>query len=324
MRGPGRTGRRLAVAALTIGVATWVTRAAFARTHRRWLDNEDPTGGDALGEPDAVRSVAIGADGTELAVAIAGPADATTTFVLAHCWTGDRRIWAPVARLLAEEHRVVTWDHRGHGASTIGDAGLTIDALADDVRAVLEHVDATDAVLVGHSMGGMASQAFAIRHPEVARRRLRGLALVATACDSVARTPVVKVLLPGLRAPGVTWTLALPRVGPALVRWTVGEIACISHLHAVRETFVATPASTRDALAMAMSAMDLSDGLPAIDLPVTVVSGTRDLLTPPARSRRIVELIPGARLEVIPGAGHMLPCEAPGRLAEILLASAGR
>ena len=66
--------------------------------------------------------------------------------------------------------RAVAFDSRGHGESVVGETGHSIDNLADDVRSVLEALDLRDAVLVGHSMGGMAVQAFAIRHPDVAAR----------------------------------------------------------------------------------------------------------------------------------------------------------
>ena len=55
-----------------------------------------------------------------------------------------------------------------------------------------------------------------------------------------------------------------------------------------------------------------------VDLPVIVVSGTRDLLTPLPRNQRIVDLVDGARLELVDGAGHMLPCEAPDRIVAVI------
>ena len=61
--------------------------------------------------------------------------------VLAHCYTGSRGVWAPVARRLVDKgYRVVLWDQRGHGASTVGSDGLTIDRLGEDLREVLESV----------------------------------------------------------------------------------------------------------------------------------------------------------------------------------------
>ena len=70
--------------------------------------------------------------------------------------------------------------------------------------------------------------------------------------------------------------------------------------------------------------MDLSERLPEVDVPAVVVVGTRDQLTPVSHARRLAELLPKARLEVLPDAGHMLPFEHPDKVAELIrsLASA--
>ena len=63
------------------------------------------------------------------------------------------------------------------------ESGHSVDNLADDVRSVLEALDLHDAILVGHSMGGMAIQAFVIRHPHIAHERARGMVLMSTAAE---------------------------------------------------------------------------------------------------------------------------------------------
>ena len=84
------------------------------------------------------------------------------------------RCGRPVAhRLLEAGHQVVLYDQRGHGESTVGDDGFTIPRLGADLRAVLEAVDARDAVLAGHSMGGMTIQSLVAHHPDVVDERVR-------------------------------------------------------------------------------------------------------------------------------------------------------
>src|SRR3546814_12470541 len=84
---------------------------------------------------------------------------------LVHCWTGRSSFWATVARrLVLAGHRVVLYDQRGHGLSTPGDLAPSIDAIGNDLHAVRTAVDARDAVLVGHSMGGMTIQFYAALH----------------------------------------------------------------------------------------------------------------------------------------------------------------
>src|SRR5205823_13141575 len=76
-------------------------------------------------------------------------------------------------------------DGRRHGEPTGGTTGHSIENLAEDVRSVLEALDLREVVLVGHSMGGMAVQAFAVHHPDVARERVAGLVLMSTAARLV-------------------------------------------------------------------------------------------------------------------------------------------
>ena len=310
--------KRTALVGGAVATAAGVA-AAGVLAARRWARADDPTTGDPLGLPDGEDVIIESADGAKLAVRVMGPGDGEWV-VLAHCWTGDRRTWAPVVRLLVDAgHRVAVYDQRGHGESTVGGDGCTLEALGDDVRAVLEGMDVTDAVLAGHSMGGMSIMSFCARHPDVAKERIAGVGLVATTSGRINRArgfngPVLGII--GSRA--VTQLVGNKRVGPALVRRTIGRRPAIAPLLGVAETFAATDPKVRSSFLGAMLAMDLEDGLAAIDIPTVIVCGTRDLLTPLRHSKLLAETIPGARLVVLPDCGHMLPCEAPQEVAEAL------
>jgi pimeloyl-ACP methyl ester carboxylesterase len=184
---------------------------------------------------------------------------------------------------------------------------------------VLEHVDARGATVVGHSMGGMAVQALLVERPEVVEARVAAVVLASTACDDVggpdALRPVTSRML---ASPAFDRALATPRLGRRMLRGVVGRHAHPSHLGAVRDLLVATPVLTRTDLAAAMAALDLSEVLARVELPVTVVVGSKDRLTPPRQSRRLADVVPGASLQVIPGAGHMLSLEAPDELADLI------
>lgn len=289
--------------------------AAGAVATRRWAAAHDPTEGEPLGLPDGDDLVVAAPDGAQLATRVAGPADGPV-IVLVHGWTNDRRVWGAVAkRLVATGHRVVLYDQRGHGGSTVGSGGLAIDALAVDLRAVLEHLDVRDAVVAGHSMGGMAAQAFAIAHREVLEDRVAALLLVASACDRAGRG--------GWRGVFTDWgiadrVLALSVLAPFLVRFSVGRRPHLGHLAAQRDLFTATPPAIRRQLRAAMRAMDLSRSLGEIAVPVHIVTGQRDQLLAVARSERIAQLITHAELTVLDDCGHMLPWEAPDELVDIL------
>jgi non-heme chloroperoxidase len=307
----------LLVAAVSAGAGAVVSR-------RRWSRADDPTEGRPLGLPAGSEHRVRTGDGTALAVLDMG--DATQPpIVLAHGWTADRRVWAAVARrLMAEGRRVVVYDQRGHGASTIGWDGMTIEALADDLRAVLEAVDAHDSVIGGHSMGGMGAQMFALRHPDVLAERVKALVLISTAAAHVSSSQLAARATGRLMgSPAVQRAMASDTVGPFLVRGSHGRRVSLTALDATRGSWLGTRPEVRAGFLPALAHLDLTTRLPAVKIPTVVVTGSRDTLLPARRSRQIASLIPGARLEVLPGAGHQLPFETPERLAAILAAAAG-
>ncbi len=315
--------RTLWLAAAVAGAGALTAVPVLAR--RRWTRAEDPTGGEPLVLPPGTERAVYSPDGARIAVLDCGPPSAPA-IVAVHGWTADRRVWGPVARRLVDAgRRVVIYDQRGHGASTVGTSGYTLDAIADDLRAVLEGLDLREAVVVGHSMGGIAAETFAVRHKEVLAERVATLVLVATLSKYLARNK--RVLEAGywsVTSPLVQRAYGSRRVGPLLVRNSVGKQPVWSHLVATQESFVATPPSVRGGFLRAMAGLDLDDSLSAISVPVIVIAGTRDTLTPYSRNRAIAEAIPGARLETVQGAGHQLEFEAPDRLARILLDASER
>ncbi|MGH9058731.1 MAG: alpha/beta fold hydrolase, partial [Acidimicrobiales bacterium] len=189
---------------------------------------------------------------------------------------------------------------------------------------VLEHLDAREAVLVGHSMGGMAAQAFAVRHKEILADRVGALVLVGTTATGVA-APGLESLGPALlRSRGCTRVMRSSAVGPFLVRHTVGQHAVWDHLAVTAELVAATPPDVRADFFTAMAALDLTADLPGVTVPTFVVSGTKDRLLPHPLSNRIANLIPGARLVALDGAGHQLMFEQPDRVAEVIVEAAER
>ena len=310
--------RRSAVAAAgAIGLASGAV-GALVLAGRRWRAAEDPCAATVLDRAGAREFKVERPDGAVLDGVVVGPAGAPMV-VLSHCWTGSRAVWEPVAaRLVAAGRQVVLYDQRGHGGSTMGPAAPTVEVLGDDLAAVLEAVDARQAVLAGHSMGGMTLQALAVGRPDVVAERVRAMVLAGTAGFGVAAgllsAPVRFVS--GSRA---TERLMAGRLGPALSRGTVGRRPRQAHLLATRDAWLSMPPDVRRQFLIALQAMDFRAGLAGVAVPTTVVVGSRDLLTPPRLGRALAAAIPGAHLVEVPGAGHMLPFEEPDRLAEIVL-----
>lgn len=317
--GSHRTRRRVAfigagVAAAGVG-AVLATRRARTATSPGLHEFDRADHSDDL---DGTEQTLTSIDGAELAVTTAGPDDAPVV-VLAHCWTGSRNTWAPVARrLLAAGCRVVRWDQRGHGLSRAGHRGHTVEALGDDLATVLRGLDLHDVVLVGHSMGGMTVQSLATHHPELFHERAKAAVLVATAAYSLG--PAAKGPLPSLvEAAWVERLFERPGVGDLLVRGTFGRQAHPHHVRATADDFRACEPRIRAEFARSMATMDLRTGIAGIDVPTTILVGTRDTLTPLPASRMLAATIPGAELEILPGYGHMLPYEAPEVVVDAVL-----
>jgi pimeloyl-ACP methyl ester carboxylesterase len=306
-----------APAAVVLGAEAMVTAGAVAGARqRRSRHGGDPCGPAGFALPDSEVGVVRTEDGADLAVLVAGPADGPTV-VLAHCWTGTKETWAAVARRLVRlGHRVVLYDQRGHGRSGFGAGLSTIETLGDDLSVVLAHVDARHAVVVGHSMGGMAVQAYVARLRHHADR-VAAVVLVATASRILGRA------LPGVLAERVvgdtspSWTRR-GRRGAFLARQALGRSAVPSHVAFVRDTLDATAGPVRVSCLQAMARMDLRPGLAGTAVPATILVGTRDLLTPPRLARALWRAWPGSALRTVPGAGHMLPLEAPDEVVDAI------
>ena len=307
---------RARTALVGLGAAVVVGAVAVRRAEQRWAAADDGIRPGDLDLPDGKPLLVTTDDGAELVGTVSGDGPLV---VLPDCWTGSRTMWAPVAhRLLEAGCRVVLYDQRGHGDSTTGDDGFTIPRLGADLRAVLEAVDARDAVLAGHSMGGMTIQSLVAHHPDVADERVRAMVLVSTAASGLGRGRGDALGLRVIGSAGLERAMRSP-VGHALVRGSVGAGVRRNHLVVTRDLFVACPPDARAGFLDAMQTMDLREGIAAIGVPTTVVVGTRDRLTTPALADELVATIPEARLVTLPDVGHQLPLEAPDEVtAEIL------
>lgn len=301
-----RAGLGVVLAAATSGAAYGAERVVVARARRR----DDPDAGRSfLPEPDAVR-VLDSHDGGTISVLRKGSGP---PLVLCHGVTLAVRTWAKqFDSLPAEGFEVIAIDSRGHGDSRCGTSGHSVENLALDLRTALDALDVRDAVLVGHSMGGIAVQSFAAQHAEVARERVRGLVLMSTLARTLFsgahRLQALAERFSG-GAPDVGGLMAHENLGFLLARIGFGRAPAPSHVELVRQMITACDPETTRLATRSLLGLDLVPDIGRIDLPTLVLSGTADVITPPAESRRIAATIPGARLETFEGAGHMLMLE---------------
>jgi pimeloyl-ACP methyl ester carboxylesterase len=236
--------------------------------------------------------------------------------VFLHAFPLSLAMWDEQATALATSYRVVRYDDRGFGGSPVGDGALTMDRIADDAAAILDHLSIDRAVVCGCSMGGYAALAFARRHPQ----RLRGLVLQDTRAG--ADTPEARgrrselakrVLEEGPEAVAAVFVPGL--LGSTTRASNPGLVA------RVRETILANP---RRGIANALIGLgarpDSVSTLPGIRVPTLVLCGAEDVLTPPAESEALHAGLADSRLEIVAEAGHLSNMEKP-EVVNRLLAS---
>jgi pimeloyl-ACP methyl ester carboxylesterase len=308
---PTRRGTAIAAAAATTASAAAYAaqRVAAARIRR----NDDSDADRALEQPLYTAHSLDSHDGGRIHVIEAGDRNAPP-ILLSHGVTLSVRTWFyQLERLPREGFRVLAFDHRGHGESVLGDSGHSIENLGEDMRSVVVGLDLHDAVLVGHSMGGIAIQAFATQFPEIVRERVKGIVLLSTLARAPLATGAARIGGPldqvAKWLPDSTPLWRSRNLGFVMSRIAFGRNPKPSHVELVRRMMLACSEETRVLASRALVSLDLSDEIKRIDVPTLVIGGTADVLTPPAEARRIAKRIPGARLELVPGGGHMLMLE---------------
>jgi pimeloyl-ACP methyl ester carboxylesterase len=287
--------------------------------------------------PTVVRQVAAVPlpDGATLHATVNGSDDAPVTLVLAHGWTLAQAAWDDVAHLLtprvaAGELRVVRYDQRGHGRSTWGTAEISIDQLGVDLGEVLDRLAPSGPVVLGgHSMGGMTIMCLAAARPELFGDRVRGVALVSTAAGDLNPEPrtraerIQQKVTPG--ALGVALAGArmiermrqlLPPTHPRHQRMVrellYGADATDEMVLAGAEIMHATTVRAFTAFLPAIGEHDKMNELKALSrVPVEILVGDSDKLTPQRHSLHMAESLPDAVLHVVDRTGHMLTQERP-------------
>jgi pimeloyl-ACP methyl ester carboxylesterase len=319
MSRPGliRGHRRRRVVALGAGVATAAGVAGWALQHRavsRSSATAEEMTAEGLTLPDDLRHHFVDVeDGGRIHVVERGQGPA---LVLLHGIMLSSALWVHQLRDLADHHRVIAIDLRGHGQSLPGSAGTGLEILAADVRLVLETLGVEQAVVVGHSMGGMVALQMAVDLPrEERRRRIAGIVLTSTTAGPFATLPGWTGVV---RATGPVTARALllgERFGAKALpsrdlRWWVTRLGFGADAPAVQVRFVeamhrGTSSRTLAGLIPTLATFDLSARLGALDLPVLVVVGSHDHLTAPKLARRMAAALPEAQLVELPRCGHM-------------------
>jgi pimeloyl-ACP methyl ester carboxylesterase len=317
--------RRVAIGAGLTVAGVGAALVAERLTARRIRARPDPESGEVLGllppeDLGTVRSF----DGTELAVRAAGP-EGAPALVFLHGVTLDLTTWYYQWRHFSERYRCILFDQRAHGRSGLPpDGDYSVKALGRDLQIVLDRtVPKGPAVLVGHSMGGMAILSMALDRPEEFGNRVAGVALADTGASDLLREvfgglgtgvgealrrlgnrygkrmDAVEGVQEWARRFGTDLAFLIARATNFAPNASPSQIDYISRLSrdAKAEVWVHTLADLWE--------MDLRHALEHVRCPALVVVGDRDMVTPKTSAQALRASLPDGRAVVITGAGHL-------------------
>jgi 3-oxoadipate enol-lactonase len=249
----------------------------------------------------------VRANGIEIHVRIEG-ADGGLPVVFANSLGTDLRVWDEVLPLLPKGLRLIRYDKRGHGLSGVTPAPYTMDTHVADAAGVLDALGVTGAVVVGLSIGGLIAQGLSAARPDL----VRAIVLLDTA-HRIGTAEMWNARIEAIRSGGIE------SIADAVMeRWFSAQYRASSpeEVAGWRNMLVRTTVDGYAGSCAAIRDADLEREARAITVPTLMLCGSVDLATPPDIVRATADIIPGARFELIEGAGH-LPCvEAPEKTAE--------
>ena len=234
--------------------------------------------------------------------------------VLIHGYPLDRTLWSAQTHALADVARVIAPDLRGFGESALPRADATMDTYADDVRALLDALGIKNAIIAGLSMGGYIAFAFYRKYAH----RVRALILADT--RATADTPEGKL--------GRDASIALAReqgagaIADAMVPKSLTVHTLATNPALTNATRALLARQSVDTIVTALGALrDRPDSTPTladISAPTLIIVGAEDAITPVKDSEMMRDAIRGARLAIIPNAGHLANIEQPDEFNRVV------
>ena len=225
--------------------------------------------------------------------------------VMSHSIACNLGMWDAQVQALSRNYKVLRFDSRGHGASSAPEGQYTMEAMAEDVKGMLDGLGISKCIWVGLSMGGMIGQALAVRYP--------GLFSAMVLADTASRygadvLPMWEARIKSVREQGME-----PQVEPTLARWfTAGFRTKRPDVMArISEMIRTTPAIGFAGCCHAVPRINFTDGLKKVTCPTLVVIGDEDKSTPIEAAREIQNAISGAQLVTIASASHLSSVEQP-------------
>jgi 3-oxoadipate enol-lactonase len=236
-----------------------------------------------------------------------GSADAPVV-LLGASLGADHRMWAPQLDMLSQRFRVIAFDHRGHGESDVPEGPYTIDDLGGDVVELLDTLEVEQASYVGISLGGALGLWLAQHAPD----RFHRFVAICPPSNPAATPDVWTERAAQVRAEG-TQAIAEATLG----RWFLPDF---KDIEPVRQMLLDCPDEGYAACCEALSTTNLLPGLADITAPVLLITTDSDTSVPAETVVPLATQIPGAHLEIIESAAHLVTYSHPHLLNPLLLA----
>jgi 3-oxoadipate enol-lactonase len=228
--------------------------------------------------------------------------------VFANSLGTDLRLWDPILPLLPKGLKIIRYDKRGHGLSSVPPAPYSMGALVGDIEKLLDLLDVRDCLFVGLSIGGMIAQGLAVKRLDI----VRAMVLSNTGAK-IGTKAIWDERIAGVKAGGIE-SLA----DAVMERWFSKSFLKTPELALWRNLLVRQPDEGYAGCSAAISGTDFYTPTSGLRLPTLGIAGDEDGATPPDLVRETVDLIPGSKFHLIRGAGH-LPCvEKPQEYARVL------
>ncbi|NMO56470.1 alpha/beta hydrolase [Actinoplanes sp. TBRC 11911] len=346
---PKKRAKQVGIVGAAVGVVAAGVATAFAVERALVRRSVNAPGDPYVDEPFADQPrdhelTVTAADGTDLHVEIVEPSAPTTkpTIVFVHGFALDMGTFYFQRKALTErgDHRLVLYDQPGHGQSSKLKSGdYDIAALGKSLGTVLDAtVPDGHIILVGHSMGGMTIMAFAEQYPEWFGNRVTGVVFISTSAGLIDTTKLgVPSLVARASAPFFPlWGKAAGLGGGAIdkARVASSDLAwLLTRRYGFGDprpspslvSFVESMNSKTsvETLAKYLTTLYRHNGIPALSVlrgvPVLVIVGTKDLLTPVTHSEEILKYLPEAELVKIDNSGHVVMLEKADEVNAVLL-----
>lgn len=220
----------------------------------------------------------------------------------------DLHLWDPIIPLLPDGLKIIRYDKRGHGKSSVPEGPYSMGGLINDVEKLLDFLEVKDAMFVGLSIGGLIAQGLAAKRLDLIRAMVLSNTGAKIGTKEIWQQRIDDIGASGLEAAADTvmerWFSKKFRTSPDVLPW--------------RTMLAETPLAGYLGCSAAISGTDFYASTATLKLPTLGIAGTDDGATPPDLVRETQELIAGSSFHLIRGAGH-LPCvEKPEEYAQVL------